>query len=106
MSLSLAASCSFALLSSLAVPPQQPNDAGKPTWTRERALAALRSDSAAEQFVAAQQLEYHGLAVLADLRKLRDDATDPALRSSSSCSRAARSSATSCGRGGTARRSR
>ncbi len=81
MSLSLAASCSFALLSSLAVPPQQPNDAGKPTWTRERAIAALRSDSAAEQFVAAQQLEYYGPAVLADLRTLRDDTNDPALRS-------------------------
>lgn len=81
MSISLAASWSFALLTAFAVPPQQPNDAGKPTWTRERALAALRSDSTAEQVTAAQQLESHGPAVLAELRKLRDDASDPALRS-------------------------
>lgn len=80
MSLSLVASWSFALLASLAIATQEPTPAGKPTWTRERALAAFRSGSVAEQFVAAQQLEYHGPAVLADLRALRDDSKDDGLR--------------------------
>lgn len=80
MSLSPAASWSFSLLAALASAPQEPSPAGKPTWTRERALAALRSDSAAEQLAAAQQLELHGPAVLADLRAMRDDSKDAALR--------------------------
>jgi Tol biopolymer transport system component len=80
MSLSLAASWSFSLLAALASAPQVPTPPGKPTWTRERALAALRSDSAAEQLAAAQQLELHGPAVLTDLRTLRNDTTDQALR--------------------------
>lgn len=80
MSLTLAASCLLALLATLAGPPQQPTEAAEPAWPRERAIAALRGDSAAEQIVAAQQLEYHGTAVLAELRALRNDTADGALR--------------------------
>jgi Tol biopolymer transport system component len=79
MPISSAASWSFALVSALAFLKQQVA-AQKPEWTRERALAALCSGSVAEQVVAAQQLEYHGPAVLAELRTRRDGSTDQELR--------------------------
>ena len=79
MPISPAASWSFALVSALAFLPQ-PVAAQKPEWTRERALAALCSGSVAEQLGASQQLEYHGPAVLAELRTLRDGSKNQELR--------------------------